>query len=362
MANTPAATGLTVQQWDDKFFIDSTNAEQFSFYYGTDENSIIQVKEVLTKKPGDSCTYALVNRLTNSAVTGSNTLEGNEEKMLTRSQKVTITQYRNAVRVPSLEEQFSAIPLRTAAKTGLMTWKMELIRDQVIDALGSINGVVYATADETQKDAWLVDNTDRVLFGAAVSNHGVDHSAALLNIDNTADQLTPDALRLMKRIAKSASPKVGPIKPRTRHSRSDAYVLFTGPLTLRDLRGNSTFIQETREARERGKGNPIFTGADYVYDNIAIIEIEDIPVTGAVGAGSIQVAPVYLCGQQAIGYAIAKRTFTRDQKFDYGDKHGVAVGQWHKFEKLRFGTSATTDTGDLKQHGMVTGFFAALAD
>ena len=361
MANSAAATGLTPQQWDDQFFVDSTNAEQFSFYYGSDENSVIHIKETLTKKPGDSDTFALVNRLTNSAVTGSNTLEGNEENMISRSQKVTIDQYRNAVRIPVLEEQFSAIPLRNAGRTQLMTWKMELIRDQIIAALGSINGVAYGSASEAQKDAWLVDNTDRVLFGAATSNHSTDHSAALANIDNTADKLTPAALKLMKRRAKAASPKVGPIKPRTRQSRSDAYVLFTGSLTLRDLTSNSTFVQETREARSRGKDNPLFTGADYVYDNIAIIEIEDIAVVTGVGAGSITVAPVYLCGAQALGYLIAKRSFTKEDEFDYGDKQGVACGQWHKVEKLTFGSGAT-DTADLKDHGVVTGWFAAVAD
>lgn len=362
MANSAAATGLTVQQWDDKFFVESVNAEQFSFYYGTDANSVIQLKEVLTKKPGDSCTFALANRLNNSAVTGSNTLEGNEEEQVTRSQKVTITQYRNAVRVPALEEQFSAIPLREAAKDSLMVWKMELVRDQVIEALGAINGVAYASATEVQKDAWLVDNSDRVLFGAATSNNASnDHSAALAEIDNSADKLTPQALMLMKRLAKNANPKVKPIRPRTRMSRSDAYVLFTGSLTLRDLKENSKFVQETREARDRGKDNPIFRGADYIYDNVAIIEIEDIAVISGVGAGSIDVAPVYLCGAQAIGMAIAKRTFTKEDEFDYGDKQGVAIGQWHKVEKLRFG-SGSGDTDDLKDHGVVTGYFAAVAD
>jgi hypothetical protein len=43
--DTAAATGLTVQQWDDQFFEDSLNANQFFSYMGTDENSLIQLKE-----------------------------------------------------------------------------------------------------------------------------------------------------------------------------------------------------------------------------------------------------------------------------------------------------------------------------
>lgn len=361
MADTTAASGLTVQQWDDEYFVESLNANQFSYYYGTDKNSVIQLKEDLTKKKGDSITFGLVSALKNAATTGSNQLEGNEEELESHSQKFTIDQYRHAVRVQVLEEQFSAIPLREAAKDALMEWHMELIRDQIITALGSINGVAYASASEAQKDAWLADNSDRVLFGAATSNNASnDHSAALAEIDSSADTLTTAAISLMKRLAKNASPKVRPIRPRTRMSRSDAYVLFVGSYPLRDLTESTAFQTANRDGRDRGKQNPIFIGADYVYDNVAIIEIEDIPVYSGVGAASIDVAPVYLCGAQAVGYAIAKRPQTIEEEFDYKDKQGCAVRMWHEIDKLRFGT--TNDTDDPKDHGVVTGYFAAVAD
>ena len=362
MADTSAATGLTVQQWDDKFFLESINANVFKPFMGTKTNSIIQVNQDLSKKPGDSITFSLVNKLSNSAVTGSSTLEGNEEEVVSRSFKVTIDQYRNAVRIPVLEDQFSAIPLRNAGRDVLMDWEMELTRDKIITALGEINGTAYGSASEAAKDAWLVDNADRVLFGAALSNNSSnDHSASLANIDNTADQLTPSAITLMKRIAKTASPKVRPLKPRSGGVTSDSYIMFVPSLVLRDLTANTAFLQANREARSRGKLNPIFAGADYIYDNIAIIEVEDIAVLSGVGASSIDVAPVYLCGAQAIGLAWAKRPQSIEEEFDYGDKQGIGVRQWYEIKKMVFG-SGSGDTDDLKDHGIVTGFFASVAD
>lgn len=50
MAETTAATGLTVQQWDDKFFVEHVQQNRFSGEMGTSENSIIQVKEDLKRK------------------------------------------------------------------------------------------------------------------------------------------------------------------------------------------------------------------------------------------------------------------------------------------------------------------------
>ncbi len=122
-----------------------------------------------------------------------------------------------------------------------------------------------------------------------------------------------------------------------------------------------TLIQANREARLRGKKNPLFAGADYVWDNIAIYEVEDIPVITGAGAAGIDVAGCYLCGRQAIGQAVAMRWQTKEEEFDYGDKQGVAVRTIYEIEKMIFG-SGSGDTDDLKDHGVFTGFFSAVAD
>ncbi len=363
MTDSVAATGLTVQQWDAKFYTEALNASIFKPFHGTSTNSVIQVKEDLTKKPGDSVTYALVNKLAGAGVTGSATLEGNEEELVSRSLRVVIDQKRNAVRIPVLEDQFSSIPLREAAKDTLLDWSMELNRDDTISALGAILNVDYGSASEANKDIWLVDNADRVLFGDSIIN-GVsnDHSVALLTLDNSDDKLTSAALSLMKRIAKTASPKIRPLKPRKGFVTSDSYVLFANSLQVRDLALDAAFLQANREARLRGKMNPLFAGADYVWDNIAIYEVEDIPIDAGAGAGGIDLAACYLCGAQAIAFAVAKRPQSIEEEFDYKDKQGVAIRQWFKIQKMTFGSDGASDIGDQKDHGIVTGWFASVAD
>ena len=361
MADTSVASGLTVQQWDDKYFREYIGWNKFAKYMGTSENSIIQVKEDLTKKKGDSVTFALVNRLTGNGVTGSNTLEGNEEAMDSRSHKLTVDQIRNAVRVPMLDEQFSAISLRNAARPVLMDWSMEQMRDDIVTALGSINGTAYGSAAEAAKDAWLVDNADRVLFGAAVGNNAAnDHSACLAEIDNTADQLSSGMISLAKRRAKLADPQIRPIRVREAGDE-EWYVLLCNSLCFRDLRTDSTILAADREARARGVNNPLFTGGDLLYDGVIIREIEQIDAVDGVGAGSIQVAPNYLVGAQAIGVGYAMRSNTVTEEFDYGDKYGVAVREVRGIDKLQFG-SGTTDTADLKDNGVFTIWAAAVAD
>lgn len=361
MADTSVASGLTVQQWDAKYFREYIGWNKFAKYMGTSENSIIQVKEDLTKKKGDSVTFALVNRLTGSGVTGSSTLEGNEEAMDTRSHKLTVDQLRNAVRVPMLDEQFSAISLRNAARPVLLDWNMEQMRDDIVAALGDINGTVYGSASEANKDAWLVDNADRALFGAAVGNNaGNDHSACLAEIDNTADKLDAGMISLAKRRAKLADPQIRPIRVREAGDE-EWYVLLCNSLCFRDLRADTAIQQADREARARGTNNPLFTGGDLLYDGVIIREIEQIDAVAGVGAGSIQVAPNYLVGAQAIGVGFAMRSNTVTEEFDYGDKYGVAVREVRGIDKLRFG-SGSADTDDLKDNGVLTIWAAAVAD
>jgi len=359
MADTTAEANLTPQQWDAKYFREYLEKNRFSKEMGTGTNNVIQVKEDLVKKKGDKVTFALVNRLSGAGVTGNATLEGNEEAMSQRSATVTIERFRNGVRSDDWDEQLSAIPLRQAARDTLMDWSMEKLRDHVIVALGGINRVAYASATETQKDAWLVDNADRVLFGAAKGNNAAnDHSAGLAAIDNTADKFGPDALSLMKRMALEASPKIRPI--RTTEDRR-MYVVYAGTRTFRDMRSNSAFTQAQREVSWLQQNQKLFQSGDLLWDDCIIKEIPDLPIYTGVGAGSIDVAPVYLCGAQAIGFAWAKRWKTAAETFDYGSKKGVAVDGMYKADKLLFG-SGTNDTDDLQDHGVVTGYFAAVAD
>lgn len=369
MADTSAAKGLTVEQWDAKYFKECVTENRFSSEMGKSPNNIIQVKSDLTKKKGDTINFALVNRLKGAGVDGSDTLEGNEEDMDTRSCKVKVNQKRHAVRVPKMEEQKSAIPLREAAKSLLKDWNIEVSVAAIIAALRSVkpdgdtSAKTYETATEANLDAWLALNSDRVLFGAAKSNNASnDHSLSLANIDNTNDKLSASSLKLMKRMASEADPKIRPV--RTKKGGQKWFVVYANTRAFRDLSEDATIIAAQKDALVRGKDNPLFTGGDLLYDGMIIKEIEEIPIITGVGAGGIDVGQVFLCGAQAIGWAWAQMAKTIVETFDYEDKTGVAVGEIRGIEKLWFGTGADMDNdeADPKQHGVVTGYFAAVPD
>lgn len=361
MADTRAATGLTVQQWDDKFFMEYFDEVDFGDIMGDNENAIIQVKEDLTKKKGDSVTFAFLNRLTANETADSDVLEGNEEDMTSRSHKVTVRKRRHGVRVAESDEQFSAISLRDVAKPQLKNWATENTRDKIIAQMGAIDGVLYASATAGQKNTWLTNNTDRVLFGAANANTVAgDHASSLLNVDSTNDALTRQAVSLMKRKATLASPKIRPI--RDPGNRKRYYVMYVHPYLHRDLRTNMESLVANSTASNGAESAKLFEGGDIYWDGVIVKELLDMPVYAAVGAAAIDVAPAYLLGAQAIGYAVARRWKTITKEFDYGDKFGTAIDGIDAFAKLRFGTAGDTDTGTTKDNGVLTGYFAAVGD
>jgi N4-gp56 family major capsid protein len=366
MTDTTVPIALRVKQWDSNYFAEWVRANQFSKYMGTGSSSLIQLREDLTKKKGDTIVFQLINRLTGTPITDNSVLNGFEEDLTQRSFSVTVHQYRNAVVVPDYEQQASILDLLTVAKEPLMDWGMSLLRDKIIAALASKNGIPFANAGngttgttEAQKDAWLVDNHDRALFGAAVANSVSDVWATAAGlVDASADKLTYTVVSLAKRMAKTADPHIRPI--RDTKDGQEWFVLFCNSRCFRDLKASLATIHQNAEVR--GSSNPLFTDGDLVWDGVICREVPEMGTMGAVGDSSSVVAENYLCGAQALGLAFARRWQSITKKEDdYGDKPGVGVrGTWG-VEKLRFG-KGSTDTADYVDQGVVTLLNTAVAD
>jgi len=364
MPQSYAASGLTPQIWDDEFFRDYVRSSRFKRYMGTDEAAIIQLKEDLTKKKGDSVTFALVNELVGDGVTGNSTLKGNEERLGSRSHRVYVDVLRHAVAVDDWDVQKSVIALRDAAKTQLREWAQKKLRDGILAALGQIDGVNFTSSTPTQRNTWSLNNQDRILYGTATSNYSATFATGTFAIAST-QKASPLTLSLMKRMAQAASPKVKPIY--VREMDQEWYVAFIGPRSWRNLTEDNpttnVLTLANRDARVRGVDNPIFTGDSLVWDGIIMREIPEIaPLEASLSSTGVVLEPLYLCGAQAVGLAWAQRTKSTTDIDDYEFMHGVGVQEIRGIEKLRFGTDVNVDTTTPKDHGLVTGFFAAAAD
>ena len=363
MAITNAVAGLTPQQWDSDFFTSYVRASRYKRYMGTSEESMFQMKEDLTKKKGDSVTFALVNELTGNGVTGSATLKGNEERVNSRSHKLTVDVLRHAVAVDDWDVQKSVIDLRNAGKTQLRQWAQKKLRDDCTLALGQIDGVNFLNSTAAQRNTWVGNNQDRVLFGSATTNYNATFATAVASI-GASEQCSPLNLSLLKRMAQKSSPKIKPIY--VREIDQEWYVAFVGPQGWRDLTEDNpttnALTLANRDARVRGEDNPLFTGDSLVWDGMIIRLIPEIAALDVSGSAGARIEPVYLCGAQAVGLAWAQRTKSTTDTDDYEFLHGVGCQEIRRIEKLRFGTASGDDLTTPKDHGIATAFFAAASD
>jgi hypothetical protein len=366
MALTAIPTNDRVVKYQNKFYTEFIRKNKFAKYIGTGEGSPIQLVEDLSKGRGDQVYIYLVNQLgatvANGKIrTGYQTLKGYETPLNIRSNKLTIDLSRFAVSIWESEKQFSAIDLVEARDATLQDNFKVYFRDRIIAAMGSmsIDGVThyaYASADETTiKDVWLANNSDRVLFGAGVGSF-TDHSADISQLDTTNDIVNDANLKLLKDKAMAANPIIRPIKV---NDDEEWYVVFMGTKLFRQAQTALATLNREAWIRAQGESNPLFTGGDLITDGLIIKHIPEIAaLAGTPGAsGTTSVAPAYLVGAQALGYAVALRSKIIKDVDDYEEVNGAGIKMLDQVAKLYFGAGAA-DTTTPKQNGLITGYFA----
>jgi len=163
-------------------------------------------------------------------------------------------------------------------------------------------------------------------------------------------------------VAKNADPHIRPIRVKVGY---EYFVAFMDSYAFRDLKAD--LATSHQNALPRSKDNILFQDGDLVWDGVIIREVPEIAAfidggsplqtngdwsalaTAEIAGG--RVSPVFLCGEQAIGYGMGEKPkIVVDKDYDFEFQPGVAVMCKHDLKKSFFNTV---------QHGMVTNFVAA---
>ena len=310
-ALTTVPTALVRKAWGKDTWNAAMKNIFFSKFMGKDASSIIRVQDELSKEAGDNVTIPLLLKLAGAGVTGDSTLEGNEEALQYRDFNVQINQYRNAVRLTGrLEEQKSALKLRTDAKAALQNWMTELIDGKFFTAFSAnptAGRIVYAgtnTAENTIADT---------------------------------DKFTAKLIGKAKRIAQmDTNSKIQPVKV----NGANHFVMIIDPYQARDLKADSEWVSAQESANIRGETNPIFTGALGMWDNVIIHENEQCKRT-TTGASGAMVGHALFLGAQAGVMATAQDTKWVEKDFDYDNQTGFAISRILGIAKTQYKFNGT---------------------
>ena len=353
MANFTLATASAREEWSNKFQTEYTRESGFDAYMGTANNSIIRVFKELGKRKGDVIHAPYFKNLTGAGVSGSTTLEGNEEALGNYSTAIKMSLVRNGVAVGEDQSFKTELDVANVARGQLKNWAADKYRADLLSSFSSViiagSGTEedtyksYSASSASEKNAWMVANKDRVLLAdTVVGDTQTVHSTALATI-TSSDTMSPAILNAARRAARGTTNfRINPYRSDKTKGR-EWFVAFVGPDAYDALLNDPTILAANTDARVRGvEDNPIFQGGDLIYNGVIIREIPEIAKIAGAGASSADLAPMYLCGAGALAVGYAKLMDPRVDTRDFGHVNAVGITEIRGQSKM---SAAGVQTG-----------------
>jgi len=356
MANTTFETSdaLTVKKWASRLGYDVVYRTELSSMIGEDENSIIHMKNELSKGPGDTITFPLMKKLTGDGFTTREVAEGNGESLSLYSEDIKINELGHVVSIPnegrSIDTQRVPIKLRQAAMNGLKTWVAERMSQTFFyhvcgytpaNALGGkYNGHNAVTAPSSDRQVWRA--------AAAGESNTADE-----NLESD-DVMTLNMIDHMRETAETLSSPVRPINIEGNYEAGGTdisggrYVMYLHPYQVTDLRtstdtGQWLDIQKAAMMGGQTSKNPIYSDALGEYNNVILKKSNHVTqgVNSSTGAAITTVRRAVLLGAQscAIGFGMDNGPTTmgwNEELIDHKRRLEVSTFTLWGIKKTRF--------------------------
>lgn len=332
MSKTNVATAATLAKkvYTEKLYRDVLKEIYWGKFMGSDGSMPIHVKTDLEKSQGETIVFPLRMRLAQSGVTGTQKLEGNEEALTLYSHTVTLEQYRHAVRDDgALTRKRPAFDLDEEADMAIKDWGSE-----------KIDALIFSAILASPTKVFYRDGTT----GATSAGSSATAKAALTAANSKLSLNFISAIRTWA--SSGGARQYIPIRP-IRVDGEEMYVLLVHNDALYDLRTDAQFQQAMREARERGKDNPLFKNATAYWDGVCIHSHEQVTIATDGGGASVPWSTGVFFGAQAGLWAWGRRPKIIEKEFDYENEHGKAYDMIGKASKPVFNS---LDYGSLGVH------------
>lgn len=329
---------LAVKAWSRKLYHDVIGESFVGKFMGKSDTSLFQIKSELSKDAGDKVTFGLRSLLTGNGIQGDNTLEGNEEALVTYNDSLFINQLRHAVRSGGkMSEQRVPFSVREEARMALQDWWIERLETSVANHL---------TGNTDQADTRYTGNNATVAPTASsrIIVGGGEGTEASLSATTTHAIKMSDldkAVAIAKTAVSGGRQRIRPI----RVDGKSMYVVFLHPDQIRQLRadastaGNFFDIQKAQLQGGKISDNPILTGGEFVYNGCIVHEWSYLPNVASSVTSNTSYRRGVFCGAQSLAIAFGGGTTGtnaswEEDLFDYGNQLGVSGG-------MIFGTKKT---------------------
>jgi N4-gp56 family major capsid protein len=355
MAKTNFAA-LTEEQytaWGMSFWHHARNNAFISRFMGKGPNAMIQhITELTKSKKGVRAVLTLLADMTGDGVVGDTRLEDSEEALNSFDTVITFDQMRNANRLEGrMADQRSIVNFRNTSKDALGYWLSDRLDQLAFLSLASMpytrntNGSLRPVlpAGKNFSDLEFAPDSATAAPSARRGYHlkasGITSGTGFDAADGALTPLDYKALVRLKALAKDNY--IRPIKS----GGEETYHVFVTPQGMADLRLDTDFLANIRNAGVRGDSNPLFSGASSVnVDGLIVHEYRHVFNTVGAAAGDGFGSTVgndkgqraMLCGAQALGMADIGTAEWVERDFDYGSENGISVAKMVGFLKPQF--------------------------
>ncbi|MGL2348496.1 N4-gp56 family major capsid protein [Helicobacter pylori] len=326
---------LTVKAWSKLLNREISKATSIAPLIGRDSNSIIQLKDETTKAGGDSITFGLRMHLFGEGVSEGEALEGKEEALKFKNDRLVINELSHAVRVKNegtIDQQRVLYNLRAEAKNALVDWYADRLSMMFfIQVCGySAEKIKFEGQTFKLKPVHYGFNeptapTDKRI----IRPNGKERDEDLKKGDEFNLKLIDQAVER----AKLAAPKIRPV----RVDGESVYVMYLHPTQVTQLRTNTEpgqWLDITKAIYSGSRmKNPIYNGSLGMYNGVILREAAHVTegVKAVLNNESAEnTRRAVLLGAQSAVIAFGKdRGATRyklvEELFDYEREFGVAA-------------------------------------
>ncbi len=352
MANTNFAS-LTSEQltiWSRDFWRVARNMSFINQFAGSGPNSMVQrISELTQSEKGARAVLTLLADMTGDGIVGDNSLEGNEEALRAYDIVAQLDQLRFANRLAGrLADQKSVVNFREHSRDALAYAMADRI-DQL--AFLSLSGIAYTLKNNGALRGVLNtgQNLGDLAFASDVTapttnrHRRWDASSKLVAGDVTAvaaaDTITYECILALKAYAKDQY-----LRGLRGAGNEEVYHLFVTPQVMADLKLDSDFLANVRNAGVRGPNNELFSGSSsLMVDGVMVHEFRHVFNTSGATSGSssnagsngykwganadVNGSACLFVGAQALAMADIGLPEIVEDVFDYGNQNGISIGK-----------------------------------
>jgi len=262
----------------------------------------IVLKSELLTQPGQTINISRVANLTGSGVEGESVLRGNEEKLSLAQVQCSPEWYRHAVADSGKAKKQITQDFRIKAKAGLSYWM----------------------AKKMDTSMWTCARlTTAQGFDAAAIEIVYGNDATTVDTIDSSDDMGMAEIR--KAAAVLAGHDIEPIRIAGMPPGEGYYLMFIHPFQAWSLKKDSDWISNHQNASERGKDNPLFTGALGEVDGVIVHSTTQCTRVENSNSPAVYTARSIMVGQEALCRGLNEDISWNEQMDDYDFVEGIGV-------------------------------------